>query len=97
MPSLRESFSMARRAGAVAAHGVAGLARVAAGRGLVRDNPLVKERLAICAACPSLTGGRCGKLLAALKPGAKTCGCWVRMKARLPGEHCPDGKWLSVV
>ena len=77
-------------------HGVSGMARVAAGRGLPKDHPVVQQRLAICAACPALTRGMCGKLLAALAPDARTCGCVVRIKARLPQEQCPDvpPRWL---
>jgi tetratricopeptide (TPR) repeat protein len=40
------------------------------------------SRLSICATCEQHTGLRC-----------RVCGCFTNMKARLPHEKCPAGKW----
>lgn len=42
------------------------------------------ERLEICKACPEiqLPLWRCN-----------VCGCMMLLKARIPGAHCPLGKW----
>ena len=40
------------------------------------------RRLGACAPCPHHTGLRC-----------KVCGCFTSIKARLPHEKCPLGKW----
>jgi len=44
--------------------------------------PLYQARLETCATCPHHTGVRC-----------KLCGCFTTVKARLPHEKCPAGKW----
>jgi tetratricopeptide (TPR) repeat protein len=41
-----------------------------------------QARLAVCAACEHHTGTRC-----------RLCGCITVLKARLPREFCPAGKW----
>ncbi len=43
-----------------------------------------KKRVEICATCPNHTGVRC-----------KSCGCFTSVKAWLPHEKCPVGKWDS--
>jgi tetratricopeptide (TPR) repeat protein len=43
---------------------------------------LYRERLSTCTACPHHTGVRC-----------KVCGCFTSLKAWLPHEQCPIGKW----
>jgi hypothetical protein len=43
---------------------------------------LVQQRLHTCAACEHHTGVRC-----------RICGCFTQVKARLPHEECPIGKW----
>jgi hypothetical protein len=42
------------------------------------------ERLAICRECPRL-----------FKPTmtCKECGCFMQVKARIPAQSCPLGKW----
>jgi hypothetical protein len=42
----------------------------------------VQKRLQTCAPCEHHTGLRC-----------KVCGCFTSIKARLPHERCPIGKW----
>ena len=41
-----------------------------------------QQRLATCATCPQHTGERC-----------KACGCFTKVKAKLPHETCPMAKW----
>lgn len=41
-----------------------------------------KARLAICQSCDQWTGTSC-----------KLCGCFVKLKVRIPEEKCPAGKW----
>lgn len=44
------------------------------------------RRWRICRACSSLTpAGRCNK-----------CGCFMRLKARLPAATCPLGRWGAI-
>jgi tetratricopeptide (TPR) repeat protein len=43
-----------------------------------------QQRLQTCATCEHHTGVRC-----------KLCGCFTAVKARLPHERCPIGKWLA--
>ncbi|MBD2845987.1 hypothetical protein IDH44_12350 [Paenibacillus sp. IB182496] len=63
--------------------GVGALLR--SGRPLVPE-PLYAQRLAACAACPSLLGGHtCAR-----------CGCIVQISARLRERRCPNpggGRW----
>ncbi len=44
------------------------------------------DRLAICKSCPymkkKLTGSYC-----------ELCGCIIKIKAKMPDEKCPVGKW----
>jgi len=44
----------------------------------------IEKRLESCAACPHHTGVRC-----------KVCGCFTKVKARLPHEKCPLAKWSA--
>lgn len=47
---------------------------------------LQKARMAICKSCPELTTlNRCQK-----------CGCFMDVKTRLVGAHCPLAKWPSI-
>ena len=41
-----------------------------------------KARLAICESCDQWTGHAC-----------KICGCFVKLKVKIPEEKCPAGKW----
>jgi hypothetical protein len=41
-----------------------------------------EQRLAICHSCPEWNGKSC-----------KVCGCYVKLKVRVPEEKCPHGKW----
>jgi hypothetical protein len=44
---------------------------------------LQQARMAICESCPELTTlNRC-----------QQCGCFMTLKTRLIGAHCPLGKW----
>jgi tetratricopeptide (TPR) repeat protein len=42
----------------------------------------VRARLEVCGPCGHFSGTRC-----------RVCGCFVSLKARLPHESCPVGKW----
>lgn len=66
------------------AHGIAGLAKAAVGADRASDETIAARR-ETCRACEHNTGGavvRC-----------RLCGCALRAKTRLAGEHCPVGKW----
>ncbi len=53
------------------------------GSGLKTVSPqTLQRRLRTCAACEHHTGLRC-----------RLCGCFTNVKARLPHEECPIGKW----
>lgn len=41
-----------------------------------------KARLAVCHGCDKWTGTSC-----------KVCGCFVKLKVKIPEEKCPEGKW----
>ena len=41
-----------------------------------------KTRLAVCHKCDKWTGTSC-----------KVCGCFVKLKVKIPQEKCPEGKW----
>jgi len=41
-----------------------------------------KMRLAVCMGCDKWTGTSC-----------KVCGCFVKLKVKIPQEKCPEGKW----
>lgn len=43
-----------------------------------------KQRFSICQICPRFfkPTGQC-----------KECGCFMRIKARIPSQKCPIGKW----
>ena len=56
---------------------------VATGR--TADRETYARRLDICGRCELLRGTRCGR-----------CGCFVALKARLPRERCPLGRWDGV-
>lgn len=47
---------------------------------------LQEARMAICESCPELTTfKRC-----------QQCGCFMVVKTRLRGAHCPLGKWPTI-
>jgi hypothetical protein len=47
---------------------------------------LQQARMAICESCPELTTlKRC-----------QQCGCFMLVKTRLTGAHCPLGKWPTL-
>ena len=64
----------------------------------------MKTTAAACAPCPACEsrdarrvcwtpwGGLIGPLLLGLVR-CRACGCFTAVKARLPHEHCPAGKW----
>ena len=60
------------------------------GFGKQGDRPAVSmfmRRMTVCRPCPaflpkSLIGDRCAE-----------CGCFLNIKARIPGAKCPRGKW----
>lgn len=54
---------------------------VAAGRP-ERTAEEIDAILAVCKTCEHFTGSRC-----------KLCGCWLRAKAKMATESCPDGRW----
>ncbi len=41
-----------------------------------------QKRLSVCQGCPEWTGKSC-----------KICGCFVKLKVKIPEEKCPLGKW----
>lgn len=41
-----------------------------------------RQRLEACRDCEHRKGGKCLQ-----------CGCWAQLKARLPAEQCPAGRW----
>ena len=57
-----------------------------AGSGLkILDNNAQQQRLDACRKCEHFTGMRC-----------RACGCFTALKAKLPHEDCPLGKWPKV-
>jgi hypothetical protein len=46
------------------------------------QTPQSIERLGICQQCPEWTGTKC-----------KICGCFTKLKVKIPEEKCPLGKW----
>jgi hypothetical protein len=46
------------------------------------QTPQSIERLGICQTCPEWTGTKC-----------KICGCFTKLKVKIPEEKCPLGKW----
>lgn len=54
---------------------------------VIAPDALVKERLAICAACPKRIH------IPPLPDRCRVCGCFLALKVRLPSEHCPERKW----
>lgn len=52
----------------------------AGGRTVTADE--YRQRLETCRPCEHRQGGKCLR-----------CRCWVNVKARLPTEQCPTGKW----
>jgi hypothetical protein len=43
---------------------------------------VIEQRLAICQGCERFDNGKC-----------KDCGCYMKFKARMRSQHCPQGKW----
>lgn len=54
---------------------------------MIASKEVAFERAAICNACPEL-----------FKPTwtCKKCGCFMKIKVRVPGVECPLGKWGPV-
>lgn len=46
------------------------------------ETDLSKGRLEICGGCDQWTGTTC-----------KKCGCFTKLKVKIPEEKCPLGKW----
>jgi len=47
---------------------------------------LYELRLAECAVCPHLIRGRLG-------PRCGKCHCFVKLKAKIPTQSCPESRW----
>lgn len=45
-----------------------------------------KERISICRSCEHLNP---------IFVQCKKCGCFLKFKARMKGEDCPDGRWTE--
>ena len=71
---------------ATAWNGVVGLGKAALRVDRAAE-PVIRQRRAICAACPQATGG----LSAASRCSA--CTCFIFPKTANAGEKCPMGKW----
>lgn len=56
--------------------------RYARSGGKLVNDEIYQTRIGICRACEFLHGGRCSR-----------CGCFMRLKAKLPAEKCRVGKW----
>ena len=71
------------------ARGAVGVAKSTAGVGIASPRVIARRRT-ICDACEHARPCRG-------KPGractCAICGCWVRHKARLAEERCPEGRW----
>jgi hypothetical protein len=48
------------------------------------ESEMSRRRLEVCKACDKWTGHTC-----------TICGCFTRLKVRLPAEACPIGKWAA--
>jgi hypothetical protein len=48
------------------------------------ESDMSRRRLEVCKACDKWTGHTC-----------TICGCFTRLKVRLPAEACPIGKWAA--
>ena len=60
-----------------------GAARPATARRAPPRRLTASQRMAICRKCPSMTRDkRCVH-----------CGCFLKLKTRVPTEKCPTGKW----
>jgi hypothetical protein len=51
---------------------------------VTEESDMSRRRLDICLGCDKWTGGTCS-----------ICGCFTRLKVRLPEEACPIGKWQA--
>lgn len=67
---------------AMAAGAAAAAARFAGSGFQTVPEAAYRARLAACSTCEHHTGLRC-----------RLCGCFTAAKARMPHEHCPDGRW----
>lgn len=77
------------------AHGVVGLAKVAAGIDRTSEE-LSQSRLDICKGCEHLKRSVVGLSESAdvsLTDRCDVCGCFVRGKVLIESERCPNGKW----
>lgn len=59
------------------------------GLGLLEET-LFNSRMEVCKNCTSNVDGICTE---PLKDTGKACGCIVSVKAKIPTEQCPAGKW----
>lgn len=50
----------------------------------------IKQRLEICRSCDQSVPCKHNRTQVCK---CKSCGCWLKHKARLRGESCPNGKW----
>lgn len=59
------------------------------------DARTVKHRLSQCKRCPLLirATGSCNPMMRHPRTGARGCGCFVKLKARVSSERCPGGLW----
>lgn len=55
---------------------------------LIISDDIYQERIDICKSCEQFVewSSQC-----------KVCGCIMKLKARLAGRDCPEGKWLSTI
>jgi hypothetical protein len=85
-PGTSEMPGLARRTGnfatAIVRHAMSGFQRV--------DDPQYEARLAICVDCPSCD-------LSTMVCREKSCGCYLKLKARWQSEECPRGLWTAVL
>jgi hypothetical protein len=72
-------------------HGAVGLIKAIVG---IDRAPaaVVAARVQICRQCDHATRHRDG--VRVLK--CRECACWIKLKTRLAGEHCPLGRWKPV-
>ncbi len=54
----------------------------AAEAAMMPETEVSKARLVVCSMCDQWTGTTC-----------KKCGCFTKLKVKIPEEKCPLGKW----
>jgi len=70
-------------------HGTLGLTRSLLGLKLLSQGA-IKQRLEICRACDQSVPCRHNSSQVCR---CNACGCWLKHKARLRGESCPQNRW----